>query len=256
MKKLLFILLLLPSLSFAAPPDSGTAVFTGTSHVEDSWIRSVASTKNYGAADTILVYEGFAGMNNAGLIRVKSITDSIPTTSIITTCTLSVYKNNITGVGTRIWFDRICKPWIEAEVDYDEWKNSNGWGTAGILSAGTDCAVCNNTSAGSGDDYEGTQTAFDVGTASGWYKVPIDTCHANAWLNSNDSTNGVRLKVDDGGSYMFTGATFYSSEHGTYPPQWKFTWEPPASGVPDVRHSPEGVGVRHSPDGSSVRHKP
>ena len=35
-----------------------------------------------------------------------------------------------------------------------------------------------------------------------------------------------------------------------------YTPSPPATGPPDYRHGPDGIGQRHGPDGASARHRP
>lgn len=245
MKRLLLALLLAGSVQA-----SSTSVF---SIISDTWNNVDSdSASNYGSADTIKVrYVSTGPLYMNSFVKPADVRDTIPPTGVAVACTLYLYQSST--VSRTLKVERCLKPWVEDQLSYYRWKNSNEWGTAaGVNTNATGCADAHNTSDGSGYDKEGTQTSFTTGTGAGWKAVPIDTCHINDWITSRDSCNGFVLFTETNLALM----TFYSSEHGSYPPYMKVVWDLPATGPPNYRHGPAGTALRHSTAGGSVRHKP
>ena len=241
---LIIILLLATSLSA-----STRTVFSGTSGIEETWLDRENTSTNYGSATTMTLQNAFAAFSVA-LIRSLSLDDTIPTTANVIACSVYVYVWAITGT-KQIETARVCKPWVEDEATNARWKSLlGGWGTDPVGSPGTNCAVCNNTTNDGGYDYEGTIATSANITATGYVAIPVDTCHANAWVSGSDVNNGVRLWDNAyGGNY--STITLLTTDAGIFPPLFVFIWE---GGVPNARHSADGTGVRHSGDGASARH--
>ena len=237
-----------------------TTTFSGSSGIEDTWLNRGSQTTPYGLADTLLAQNAFASHSTI-LIKALSITDSIPITATIVACSVRVYCEDISD-SKRIWSWRVCKSWSEG-IDALSGATHNqavkgfgaaarDWTTVGAFSEGSPfCDSCDNDGDGTGADRIGDTLSSATFSTTGWVAIPVDTCHANAWLTGADNNNGVQL-YDDGYS-AFTTVTFTSSEGASNTPEFIFVWTD-ESGVPNARHSSEGVGVRHSGDGASARH--
>jgi hypothetical protein len=258
MKTLLFIMFLLLPLS----ANAGSTMFTGAAYTEDAWLDYNAADTKYGATDSLRIWLSGLGHWQRAVIRLLNIDDSILSTSTIIAGTLYVWCLSEVGGENTIYANKVCKPWVEADVTYNDWAASpaRGWGTAGCRTRdASTCADCWNDSDGSGDDFQADSTSV-AAVATSWVKIPIDTCHWNYWLESShkgppagDSLNGVVLSSVIG----FASVSFSSSE-GDSIPYWKVHWTDPseAAGPVNAVHAVEGHGVVHSIEGSSVIHEP
>ena len=244
----MLLILLLPTLLLG-----GEATFTGTTHVRDTYIVENSSA-NYGSADTVRLQSQLFQTRN-GLFRVTNLLDSIPFDAIITSCTLSGYVEFVDSglFSPTVSYTKLCKDWSEGAADWIEATTPLDWGSAGASQAGgAACDSCENASDTS-PDILSTSVTFNPIDAVGWYKFPIPTCDAQAWVDGSDGDNGIRMKVLGNGDIV----TFTSSEDATNPPEFKFTWTVPSdtAGINNDRHSIGRSSIRHSLDGSSVRHK-
>ena len=240
---LIFILLLSVSVS-----GQTLVTVSGTTDLEDSWMDRTQPDVAYGTADTCRIQNAFTQQTS---MIIRADVSSIPSGAVIVACTLRVYAEYVSASNTLASY-RICKPWYENEVTWRRWRTGTAydWQYGGAQSLGmTACAVCNNTGDGTGIDHEGTVSSSASFSSTGWVKVPVDTCHANAWLTGDDVNNGVNI---EGGS-IGAITTITSTEGSSNQPEWDFYYTE-ESGVPNARHSADGIPVRHSADGQSSRH--
>lgn len=251
-----FIFILLFSCSLYAQ-DTTMTRFKGSSSTEDSYISNSATTTNYGTSANIIINRSIANTWHT-IMRVLNYDDSIPTNAIIVACTLNIYVNSFStatksDTPTYIQVYKVCQDWVESQVTYNIYSTGNNWNTAGLGAAtGTQCADC----AGSDDRKAG----FGIMTvnplkATGWYKIPIEACLVQDWVDG-ENWNGVNIR----GVYDFPQTFFtanITSENGSSSehPYWDIYWyEAPESPLSEKRHSPTGNSVRHSVDGNSLRH--
>jgi hypothetical protein len=243
MKKWLLIFLFLPCALWA----DSTTVFSGTSGLEDSWMSSDNPTTNYGSSDTIMVCRNtLSSLYWAGLIRPLGINDTIPDTAHAVACTLTVKVVVKSPTAPTVYFQGLCRPWVESQATYNIWKTGYWWT---IVNAGKGCTPCDNNEAdSSGCDYNADFGSFTATIAT--HKIAIDTVIINDWIQGVRAVNGLKI-------YNYTNTNNYCkimSSESANSPELMVVWAIDSTVWFDARHGCGQVGRRHGESKASVRH--
>jgi hypothetical protein len=232
MKKILILLLLLCSTSFA-----GELTIVGTTDMEDAVLDSgSAANYNYGGSTSRQM-----PINDCYIFRTVGLADLIGTGQQIDACTLLIhqYSSNNTDTYDSARVYRVFKPWVEGTltgsdpgegggVTWNDWAaDANEWGVAGAQSA-SDAGDDNNTDAGGYDRTATPMSANRVGIGYSGVFIPfvIETALAQSWYDGTNDENGVIMRNNfTAGEIVY----IYLSEETTNPtlrPYFKVWYSP------------------------------
>ena len=231
MKKILTILVLGFLLLLGSKVGAETKKISGTTNVEDTYFAKDMPNYGYGGSTDLTVNLGGGVFVDHTLIRVKNVASELGAgaTNITAVCSLYCRLNydddNISAY-------RVFKPWVEGTLYADNCPGTNSgvtwndwnctdleWGTSGCANA----SDAGDDNSGDGTDYDRKATAesnVNVTTANTWYSWAISTELATGWYNGTIEENGIILIGNSGDDANI----FYSTESGTNPPFFVFTY--------------------------------
>lgn len=209
-----------------------TFTFSNTTDVEDAMIRSNNVDANFGSRTDISIFDN-GSFYYSSLIRVQNIADSIGAGATSITAICSVY--NFAGSGCVVYAYRVFPPWVEGTQNggtntpgatHNDWDNDDSEWTDPGAGCADDAGVdnsCPNDVACIADsaDVKATEIdSVDVDTEGAWFVFTIPTALAQGWYDGTINEEGIIFKV----IATCGGIGFYSSESGTNPPRWVFTY--------------------------------
>jgi hypothetical protein len=199
MKKFILFFLLLSSPAFAVDVtlQNGTGGYSGA---YDAGIYYADQWANLSGEEYYNILHPYSG-NWDWYYMIKFDVSSIPATATISSATLSLYidYNDVNGYGPHFKAVRIFKSWVEWEVSWTQWDNTNAkeWGTLGARTE-NDAGV-DNSGDGTGDDT--TETGEDTIEMATWtnyantwmdFDIPL---MVQGWVDGTMTNNGVMIKA-------------------------------------------------------------
>jgi hypothetical protein len=256
MKSFCVILLVLLAASVHSADSIWT--FSGNTYIEDTYLDYQNPTTEYNEVDTFIVQNSIGVAKRGLVVCYAAVADSFPAsgTVVAVACTLALYGHAIIAGGVDT-----CKQLTKTDVDikdcnWNDWNKGRGdkWGGAGCTdTADQECAIISDSTANGGYDLIGPpNSTLSITTTTGWWKFPIDTCYANAYISGTYDRFGFVLSAN-----AFIHTTFEGTENTNKPKviiAWNYT--PPPSGPPNRIHGPGGAGQLSGPDGPSYLGSP
>jgi hypothetical protein len=186
----------------------------------DATLNQQQDTRNFGAANTLLVTSGTSGGGGMGMggegmgggggsinganTLLKFDLSSIPSGATLTSATLQLYLEGMAPAGTlQISAYRVTRAWVEG--------TQNGGGSS---PNGATWATYNGATSwtNAGGDHDVSAAALTTVSATpGWYAWNAATL-VSGWLTTPVSNNGMLLAAPSGGAS--NTATFTSSDAG------------------------------------------
>ena len=162
--------------------------------IEDAAMRKQDPTVKYGSLDHPLSVAKFDATNHEhSLIRFSGLS-VIPVGSVITKVTLGLWGQFNTGTSQYlIDVRRVLRPWVESQVDWNEFATGQTWGTAGCLSDGVDrvAAATVQINAPGGSD----AWVLTTQTTTGGMITDVQ-----AWVNGTVVNNGWHFERNGAGA--------------------------------------------------------
>lgn len=165
--------------TYSSQPDDTTGI--------DSFLNYKAPTTNLGTDATMVVgeHQSLTGYVYRGIIKFDLST--IPSSSVITSATLSLWTYSDASANARtMYLYRVKRNWVESEVTWNVYSTGNNWTTAG----------CADTT----DDREASAIGSIALTASESMdtekQITLDASMVQQWVSGAVSNYGMLIQMD------------------------------------------------------------